>query len=335
MNLKKRSFLKLLDFNQKEIYHLLNLAEELKRAKKEKREEQYLKGKNICLIFEKSSTRTKCAFEVAAADQGANTTYLSSSTSHMGSKESIKDTARVLGRMYDSIVYRGYEQSNVEVLRDYSNISVINGLTNEFHPTQALADLLTMQESIKNSSEKPLKEAKFAYVGDGRSNVSHSLMAAGCLMGMDVRLAAPKDLWPQDSLREISLEIAKKHGAKLTITDDVEEAVNGVHFIHTDVWLSMGEAEAKWEKRLKLLLPYQVNKSLLLATKNPGVKFMHCLPAFHNTETKIGKSIKEKFDITAMEVTEEVFESEAGLQFEQAENRLHTIKAILVGLLKE
>ncbi|WP_170785704.1 ornithine carbamoyltransferase [Ruegeria lacuscaerulensis] len=328
-NLKGRSFLKLLDFNQRELRYLLDLSRDLKRAKYAGSEIQHLKGKNICLIFEKTSTRTMCAFEVAAMDQGAGVTYLGPSGSQIGHKESMKDTARVLGRMFDGIEYRGFGQNLAETLSDYAGVPVYNGLTDEFHPTQMLADLLTMQEY----GEKPLHDIKYAYVGDGRSNMGHSLMIAGCMMGMDVRIGAPKELWPSDEFRGPAEEAAARYGAKLTITDDPKEAVDGVDFIHTDVWVSMGEAAEVWESRIKELTPYQVNSDLMAAANNPNVKFMHCLPAFHNTETKVGEDIHQKFGITEMEVTEEVFESPAGIQFEQAENRMHTIKAVLVATL--
>ncbi len=328
-NIKGRSFLKLLDFNQRELRYLLDLSRDLKRAKYAGSEIQHLLGKNICLIFEKTSTRTMCAFEVASMDQGANVTYLGPSGSQIGHKESMKDTARVLGRMFDGIEYRGAGQELVQTLADYSSVPVYNGLTDEFHPTQMLADLLTMQEW----GEKPLHDIKYTYVGDARSNMGHSLMIAGCLMGMDVRIASPKELWPADEFRGPAEEAAAKYGAKLTITDDPAAAVDGTDFIHTDVWVSMGEGDDVWESRIKQLMPYQVNAVLMKAANNPNVKFMHCLPAFHNTETKVGQEIFDKFGITEMEVTEEVFESPAGIQFEQAENRMHTIKAILVATL--
>ncbi len=328
-NLKGRSFLRLLDFDQRELRYLLDLSRDLKRAKYAGAEQQRLKGKNICLIFEKTSTRTMCAFEVAAMDQGAGFTYLGPSGSQIGHKESMKDTARVLGRMYDAIEYRGFGQDLVKTLSDYADVPVYNGLTDEFHPTQMLADLLTMQEW----AERPLHDIKYAYVGDARSNMGHSLMIAGCLMGMDVRIASPKDLWPSDEFRQPAEEAAAKYGATLTITEDPNKAVDGVDFIHTDVWVSMGEAPEVWDERIKLLMPYQINQALMDASGNPNVKFMHCLPAFHNTETEVGAEIHEKFGITEMEVTEDVFEGPAGIQFEQAENRMHTIKAILVATL--
>ncbi len=328
-NLKSRNFLKILDFDQREMLYLLDLSRDLKRAKYAGTEQQHLQGKNICLIFEKSSTRTMCAFEVAAFDQGAQVTYLGPSGSQIGHKESMKDTARVLGRMFDAIEYRGFGQDIVEELGVYAGVPVYNGLTDEFHPTQMLADVLTMREHC----EKPLSDISYAYVGDGRSNMGHSLMIVGCVMGMDVRIAAPKSLWPNKEFLEPARELAEKYGANLTITEDPQEAVKGADFIHTDVWVSMGEAAEVWEERIKLLSPYCVDKALIQSTGLRTTKFMHCLPAFHNTETIIGKDIANKFGITEMEVTEEVFESPAGIQFEQAENRLHTIKAILVATL--
>ena len=328
-NLKGRSFLKLLDFDQREARYLLDLSRDLKRAKYTGTEQQHLKGKNICLIFEKTSTRTMCAFEVAAMDQGAGVTYLGPSGSQIGHKESMKDTARVLGRMYDAIEYRGFAQEIVEELAAYAGVPVFNGLTDEFHPTQMLADLLTMREQ----SNKPLSDTSYAFLGDARSNMGHSLMIAGCLMGMDVRMAAPKANWPSDDYLKPANELAETYGARLTITEDPKEAVKGCDFIHTDVWVSMGESAEVWDERIKLLKPYQVNKELMAATGNASTKFMHCLPAFHNRETKIGEEIYKKYGIAEMEVTEDVFESPAGIQFEQAENRLHTIKAILVAAL--
>ena len=328
-NLKGRSFLKMLDFSQREVRFLLDLARDLKRAKYTGTEQQHLKGKNICLIFEKSSTRTMCAFEVAAMDQGAGVTYLGPSGSQIGHKESMKDTARVLGRMYDAIEYRGFGQETVEELADYAGVPVFNGLTDEFHPTQMLADLLTMREH----SDKPLHDVSYAFVGDARSNMGHSLMIAGCLMGMDVRIAAPKANWPGDEFVKPARELAETYGARLTLTEDPKEAVEGCDFIHTDVWVSMGEPDEVWEERIRLLTPYRVDSALMAASGIPSTKFMHCLPAFHNRETKVGEEMFQKFGITEMEVTEEVFESPAGVQFEQAENRMHTIKAILVATI--
>ena len=328
-NLRGRSFLKLLDFNQRELRYLLDLSRDLKRAKYAGTEQQHLKGKNICLIFEKTSTRTMCAFEVAAMDQGAGVTYLGPSGSQIGHKESMKDTARVLGRMYDAIEYRGFAQDIVEELSGYAGVPVFNGLTDEFHPTQMLADLLTMREH----ADKPLHDISYAYVGDARSNMGHSLMIAGCLMGMDVRIAAPKTVWPSEEFEGPARELAEAYGARLTITEDPFEAVKGADFIHTDVWVSMGEPAEVWEERIKLLKPYQVNRELMSSTGVPSTRFMHCLPAFHNRETKVGQEIFEKHGIAEMEVTDEVFESPAGIQFEQAENRMHTIKAVLVATI--
>ncbi len=328
-NLKGRSFLKVADFDQREMRYLLDLSRDLKRAKYAGTEQQHLKGKNICLIFEKTSTRTMCAFEVAAMDQGAGVTYLGPSGSQIGHKESMKDTARVLGRMYDAIEYRGFGQDIVEELAQYAGVPVFNGLTDEFHPTQMLADVLTMREHC----DKPLHDISYAFVGDARSNMGHSLMIVGCIYGMDVRLAAPKANWPSDEYLDRAKKLAEQYGARLTVTEDPQEAVNGVDFIHTDVWVSMGEPAEVWEERIKLLKPYQVNSDLMAAAGNKGVKFMHCLPAFHNRETKVGEEMYEKFGIAEMELTDEVFESPAGLQFEQAENRMHTIKAVLVAMI--
>ena len=328
-NLKNRSFLKLLDFEKRDVVYLLDLARDLKRAKYAGNEEQALRGKNIALIFAKASTRTRCAFEVAAYDQGANVTYLDPTGSHLGKKESVKDTARVLGRMYDAIEYRGNDQDVVEELAAHAGVPVYNGLTDQFHPTQMLADLMTMREYMPQAWH----EFSYAYVGDARSNMGNSLMIAGCLMGMDVRIGAPKGLWPDEGLVARARELAQASGARLTITEDANQAVSGVQFIHTDVWVSMGEAESVWEERIGLLQPYQVNAALMAASGNPRVRFMHCLPAFHNLETEVGRKIHDKFGIDAMEVTEEVFESPAGIQFEQAENRVHTIKALMVATL--
>ena len=328
-NLRNRNFLKLLDFSPKEIKFLIDLSADLKKAKYAGTEQQKLKNKNIALIFEKASTRTRCAFEVAVNDQGGNVTYLGPSGSQIGSKETMKDTARVLGRMYDGIEYRGFGQEIVEELGAYAGVPVWNGLTNEFHPTQILADFLTMQEH----SDKPLHEITFAYLGDARNNMGNSLMIGAAKMGMDFRAVAPKSLFPTDELVAKAKEIAKETGAKITLTDDVAEGVKGCDFLYTDVWVSMGEAPEVWKERIELLLPYQVNKKAMDLTGNPKVKFMHCLPAFHNTDTKVGQEIFEKYGIDAMEVTEEVFESEASIVFDEAENRLHTIKAIMVATL--
>ena len=329
LNLRNRSLLTVQDYTQREFRYLLDLARDLKRAKYARTEQEHLKGKEIVLIFEKTSTRTRCAFEVACHDQGAHVTYLDPSGSQIGHKELVKDTARVLGRMFDAIEFRGFSQEAVEDLAKYAGVPVYNGLTDEYHPTQMLADVMTMREF----SDRPVHEIKYAYVGDTRSNMGHSLMIVGCLMGMDVRICGPKALWPADDYVKIARGLEKKYGAKLTITEDPGLAVEGVDFVHTDVWVSMGEAKEVWAERIKLLKPYQVNAKLLKMTKNPRVKFMHCLPAYHNLETKVGRDIHEQFGLTAMEVTEDVFESEVNIAFEQAENRLHTIKAILVATL--
>ncbi len=328
-NLKNRSFLKLLDYSKRDLTYILDLARDLKRAKYAGTEVQCLRGKNIALIFEKASTRTRCAFEVAAYDQGANVTYLDPTGSHMGKKESVKDTARVLGRMYDAIEYRGAGQEIVQELADYAGVPIFNGLTDEFHPTQMCADLMTMREYMP----QPWHDFKYAYVGDARSNMGNSLMIAGCLMGMDVRIAAPKELWPDDEMLEYARELEKVNKGTLTLTEDPLEAVKDVQFIHTDVWVSMGESAEAWAERIKLLKPYQVNAALMAASGNPRVRFMHCLPAFHNLETAVGRDIFEKFGMDALEVTEEVFESPDAIQFEQAENRVHSIKALLVATL--
>jgi ornithine carbamoyltransferase len=328
-NLRNRSFVKLLDFTPKEILFLLELSKDLKAAKYGGYEQPRLKGKNVALIFEKSSTRTRISFEVAAYDQGAHVTYLGPSGSQIGHKESMKDTARVLGRVYDGIQYRGFSQATVEELAEYAGVPVWNGLTNEFHPTQILADVLTMMEH----SDKPLTEIAYCYLGDARNNMGNSLMVGGCKLGMDVRLCAPKDLWPQAQLVATCREIARGTGARLTLTEDVAEGVKGVDFLHTDVWVSMGEPDSVWEERINLLKPYQVNQKVITLTGNPSVKFLHCLPAFHNRETKIGEEIYQKFGLDGMEVTDEVFESEHSIVFDQAENRLHTIKAIMVATL--
>lgn len=328
-NLKNRSFLKLLDFTPKEIQYMLDLARDLKRAKYTGTEEQRLKGKNIVLLFEKDSTRTRCAFEVGALDQGAHVTYLGPSGSQMGKKESMKDTARVLGRMYDGIEYRGYDQSTVETLAEYAGVPVWNGLTTEFHPTQILADFLTMSEHI----DKPLNQVSFCYLGDARNNMGNSLMVGAAKMGMDFRAAAPKSCQPDEALVAKCREIAKETGAKITITDNVDEAVKGVDFLYTDVWVSMGEPAEVWEERIRLLRPYQVNMDVVKKTGNPKVKFLHCLPAFHNLETQVGREIHAKYGLDAMEVTEDVFESAMSIVFDEAENRLHTIKAVMVATL--
>ncbi|MCG2593352.1 ornithine carbamoyltransferase [Ramlibacter sp. XY19] len=329
-NLRNRSLLSVQDFTQREFQYLLDLARDLKRAKYAGTEQHQLKGKEICLIFEKTSTRTRCAFEVACHDQGANVTYLDPAGSQIGHKESFKDTARVLGRMFDALEYRGASQSGVETLAKYAGVPVFNGLTDEYHPTQMLADVMTMREH----SDKPVSQIKYAFLGDTRNNMGHSLMIVGCLMGMDVRICGPRKLWPAEEFVAIARELEAKHGATLTITEDPQQAVDGADFIHTDVWVSMGEPKEVWKERIGLLMKYQVNAVLMKASGNPKVKFMHCLPAFHDTETTLGKQIAETYGISdGLEVSNEVFESEYNIAFEQAENRLHTIKAIMVATL--
>lgn len=328
-NLRNRNFLKLLDFTPKEIQYMLDLARDLKRAKYAGTEQPRLKGKNIALIFEKTSTRTRCAFEVAAHDQGAHVTYLGPSGSQIGVKESMADTARVLGRMFDGIEYRGFEQKIVEELAQHAGVPVWNGLTNEFHPTQILADFLTMMEH----TEKPLNKVSYAYIGDARYNMGNSLMVGGVKMGMDVRIVAPKGLQPDAELVATCQEIAKETGATLTITDNVAEGVKGCDFLYTDVWVSMGEPAEVWAERIALLKPYQVNKEMMEMTGNPKCKFMHCLPAYHNLETQVGRDVYKQFGLDGVEVTEEVFESENSIVFDEAENRMHTIKAVMVATL--
>ncbi len=330
-NLRNRSFLKLLDFKPEEIKYLLDLAADLKKAKYSGTEQQRLKGKNIALIFEKSSTRTRCAFETAAFDQGAHVTYLGPSGSQIGQKESMKDTARVLGRMYDGIEYRGFGQDIVEELGKYAGVPVWNGLTNEFHPTQILADFMTILEY----SQKPLNKISFCYLGDARYNMGNSLLVGAVKMGMDFRTAAPAAFQQGKDLVETCRKIAEETGAKINITDNIDEAVDGADFLYTDVWVSMGEPESVWDERIRELRPYQVNMEVIKKTHNPGVKFLHCLPAFHNRQTKVGEEIFRKFGLDGMEVTEDVFESEHSIVFDEAENRLHTIKAVMVATLGE
>ena len=330
-NLRNCSFIKLLDFNQRELRCLLALSRDLKRAKYAKTERQHLKGKNIALVFEKDSTRTRCAFEVAAFGQGANVSYLGPSGTQLGHKESMQDTARVLGRMYDAIEYRGYDQSVVEELAQYAGVPVYNGLTDEFHPTQILADFLTMQEY----TNKPLHEISFCFVGNADSNVAHSLMLGACIMGMDVRLAAPRQHQPDAALNETAVKLANRSGARLRISENARESVQQCDFIYTDVWVSMGDSDAVWSQRIDCLLPFQVDAQLMLASGNAQIRFMHCLPALHNRATDIGAKIYQEFGLQALEVTNEVFESDASIVFVQAENRLHTIKAVLVATLGE
>lgn len=328
-NLKNRNLLTLRDYTPQEIEFLLKLSADLKAAKYAGTEKQRLQGKNIALIFEKDSTRTRVSFEVAALDQGARVTYLGPNGTHIGHKESVKDTARVLGRVYDAIEYRGFGQEIVNELAEHSGVPVYNGLTDEFHPTQILADLLTMQEH----SDKPLHEIAYVFVGDTANNMGNSLLIGGAKMGMDVRLCAPKACWPEQYIQDEARALAQQTGARITITEDIDAAVKGVDFVYTDVWVSMGEPDDVWAERIKLLMPYQVNAQMMAKTGNPRVQFMHCLPAFHNTDTAVGKEIHEKFGIEAMEVTDEVFESPASIVFDQAENRMHTIKAVLVATL--
>jgi len=330
-NLRNRSFVKELDFTPDELRFLLKLAADLKAAKYGGYEVSRLQNKNIALIFEKTSTRTRTAFEVAAHDQGAHVTYLEPSGSQIGHKETMKDTARVLGRTFDGIEYRGFAQDTVETLAEFAGVPVWNGLTDRFHPTQILADVLTMTEH----TDKHLGDVAYAYLGDARNNMGNSLMVAGCKLGMDVRLCAPERLWPNEDLVKTCRVIADDTGARLTLTADVDDGVRGVDFLYTDVWVSMGEDPSVWQDRIDLLRPYQINLDVVKRTGNPNVKFMHCLPAFHNTETKVGKEIHERFGLDAMEVTENVFESERSIVFDQAENRMHTIKAVMVATLGE
>ena len=329
VDLRGRHFLRLADYSPDEFRYLIELARELKAAKKNGTEEQKLVGKEIALIFEKDSTRTRCAFEVAAYDQGAHVTYLGPTGSHIGGKESAKDTARVLGRMYDAIEFRGFAQDVAEQLAEFSGVPVYNGLTDEWHPTQMLADFLTFTEH----SDKPFSEITFCYLGDARFNMADSYMVAGAKLGMHVRIASPKSLWPTQEHVDLANEAAAESGGTLLLTEDVAEAVDGADFLLTDVWVSMGEPDEVWKERIALLLPYQVNARAMELTGNPDCKFMHCLPAFHNTDTQVGKEIFEKFGMESLEVTEEVFESPASVVFDEAENRMHTIKAVMVATL--
>jgi ornithine carbamoyltransferase len=328
-SLQSRNFLNLADFSRDDILYLIDLAANLKAAKRGGYEVEKLKGKEICLIFEKTSTRTRCSFEVAAYDQGAHVTYLDPGSSQMGHKESVKDTARVLGRLYDGIEYRGFDQNVVETLAAYAGVPIWNGLTDEFHPTQILADVLTMKEH----SFKPIPQISYAFLGDARNNMGNSLMEGGAILGMDVRLVAPKALWPDKQLVEKSRKEAEASGGSVTLTDDPAAGVKGVDYIYTDVWVSMGEAHEVWAERIKLLTPYQVNTKLMKATGNPATKFMHCLPAFHGRDTKVGEEMFEEHGLAELEVTDEVFESPASIVFDQAENRMHTIKAVLVATM--
>jgi ornithine carbamoyltransferase len=328
-DLRGRHFLNLADHTPEEITYLLDLAAELKAAKREGREEQRLGGREIALIFEKDSTRTRCAFEVAAFDQGAHVTFIGPSGSHMGHKETVKDTARVLGRMYDAIEYRGFGQATAVELAEWAGVPVYNGLTDEWHPTQILADFLTIREHVP----KPLDEVAFCYLGDARFNMANSYLVGGAKLGMDVRIAAPQSLWPADEIVALARSIAGETGGGITITEDVEQAVRGCDVLFTDVWVSMGEPDDVWAERIEQLKPYQVNAQTMAATGNPDAKFMHCLPAFHNTDTQAGREIYEKFGMEALEVTEEVFESPASLDWDEAENRMHTIKAVMVATL--
>jgi ornithine carbamoyltransferase len=329
IDLRGRHFLTLADYSPDEIRYLLELSAELKAAKKEGREEQRLVGKEIALIFEKDSTRTRCAFEVAAYDQGAHVTFIGPSGSHMGHKETVKDTARVLGRMYDAIEYRGFGEQIADELAEHAGVPVYNGLTDEWHPTQILADFLTIREHVP----KPLEEVTFCYLGDARFNMADTYLVGGAKLGMDVRIAAPKSLWPSGDFRSLAEEIAAETGAKITITEAVADAVKDADVLFTDVWVSMGEPDDVWAERIELLKPYQVNAEAMALTGNPETKFMHCLPAFHNTDTQVGKEIFEKFGMEALEVTEDVFESPASLVWDEAENRMHTIKAVMVATL--
>jgi ornithine carbamoyltransferase len=331
ISLKHRSLLTLMDFSKDEICYLLDTASKLKEEKHLGCEKQRIKGKNIVLLFEKDSTRTRCAFEVGALDQGAHVTYIGPTGSQMGKKESIADTARVLGRMYDGIEYRGFSQRTVETLAKYSGVPVWNGLTDEDHPTQVLADFLTIRESFN----KPLHEIKLTYIGDGRNNTANSLMIGAAKMGIDFRIVSPKELFPSEALVSKCRLISKESMANIIITDDISYGVKGADVIYTDVWVSMGEPEEVWKNRINLLMPYQVNKDLIKISQNNNVRFLHCLPSFHDIDTKIGREIYERYGIEAMEVTDDVFESELSLVFDQAENRMHTIKAVMVATMTD
>ncbi|QMU78659.1 ornithine carbamoyltransferase [Streptacidiphilus sp. PB12-B1b] len=328
-NLRHRHFLKELDFTPQEFRFLLDLSAQLKAAKYAGTEQPRLRGRNIALIFEKGSTRTRCAFEVAAADQGAHTTYLDPSGSHLGSKESVKDSARVLGRMFDGIQYRGFGQEVVEELAAHAGVPVWNGLTDEWHPTQMLADVLTIEEH----STKPTAEVALAYLGDARNNMGHSLLVTGALLGMDIRVVAPRRLWPAAEVQAQAQALAARTGARITVTEDVPAGVRGADFLYTDVWVSMGEPKEVWDERIELLTPYQVSMDTVRATGNPAVKFLHCLPAFHDLGTEVARQLHATTGLTELEVTDELFESPHSIVFDQAENRLHTIKAVMVATL--
>lgn len=331
MNLKGRDFLKELDFSPQELTYLLDLAENFKEDRKRGKEKKYLSDKNIALLFEKDSTRTRCAFEVAAHEQGAHVTWLGASGSQMGKKESIADTARVLSRFFDGIEYRGFAQERVQSLAEYSNVPVWNGLTNEWHPTQLLADMLTMREN----SKKPLNKIGLAYLGDARYNMGNSLMIGSALLGLDYRCVAPVNLWTSDKIFETAQEIAKKTGARIERTENIAQGVKNADFIYTDVWVSMGEPEDVWEDRIKQLLPYRVTREVMEMTGNEDSRFLHCLPSFHDRKTSIGEQVFQRFGLDCMEVNDDVFESERNLAFEEAENRLHTIKAVMVATLAD
>jgi len=324
-----KSLLKVADLTKQEFLGLIDLAERLRAEKRSGSERQRMVGRNIALIFEKASTRTRCAFEVGAHDQGAHVTYLGPDGSHIGVGESMKDTARVLGRMFDGIEYRGFSQDSVETLARFSGVPVWNGLTDQWHPTQMLADILTMRDHVRT----PLERVGYCYLGDARNNTANSLLVTGALLGMDVRIAAPRDLWPTSDIQDMARELAATSGARIHIGEDLLSGVKGADFLYTDVWVSMGEPASEWEQRITQLLPYQVNAAAMEATGNPDVKFMHCLPALHNTDTELGRQISDKWNLTALEVTDEVFESSASIVFDQAENRLHTIKAAMVASL--
>ena len=331
LDLRGRSLVRELDLSPEEFGALIDLAAELKAAKRERREERRLERRNIALIFEKDSTRTRCAFEVAALDQGAHVTFIGPSGSHIGHKETVKDTARVLGRMYDAIEYRGFGEEVVDELARYAGVPVYNGLTDEWHPTQILADFLTIQEHVRPQ----LGDVSFCYLGDARFNMADTYLVGGAKVGMDVRIASPRSLWPAGEVIDEARSVAERTGGRITITEDVADAVTGADVLATDVWVSMGEPAEAWADRIELLKPYQVNREVMAMTGNPDAKFMHCLPAFHNTDTTLGAQLQETYGMDALEVTDEVFESPASIVFDEAENRLHTIKAVLVATLED